>query len=323
MDFLQNGVRTLKRHSISNISDVIRNHMHRGSISSLGRGIPPYAGADFPMKNADFASVSAAVVHLFQKKKLQENELTTLQDAVRNLVSTDAGPLIYDYYKDKLMKKGMVILREKIKSETGQALLSSLGEQWDYFYREILPMLQAILHPVKTNNHTIRQVTLLEFRNTVLLKLPVKEALKEVQVIPPAIHQMLLVLTNIHESPCTENSIQLEKMVARVISPHLGVLGLYVGGSEPEIRSSFKFPKQEPSKYPVPLIQVTVTDDLADSDDDMLAFEHRTKRHHISPLVQSQRNMHKRSSGILPHPLLAAVKEHDRGQIRRYSIATS
>lgn len=34
-----------------------------------------------------YFSVSAAVVHLFQKKKLQENELATLQESVRYIVN--------------------------------------------------------------------------------------------------------------------------------------------------------------------------------------------------------------------------------------------
>lgn len=312
-------------HSISNISDVIRNHIHRDSLTGLGRfRLSPNRAADFPLKSADFESVSAAIVHLFQKKKLQENELTTLQEAVRNLVTTEAGPLIYDYYKDKLMRKGMVILREKIKHETGKSLLIKLGEQWDYFYREILPILQALLYPVKTKNLTIRQVTLLGFRNTVLLKLPVKEALQELsssESVPPAIQQMLLVLHGVHEFPCTENSIQLEKLVAKVTSPHLGIMGLYSGGSEPDIRSNYKGPIQNSPRLPIPVINIT--DDTTESDDEVTPVDTRSKRLGLSPLMYGNRLNQKRSSGLLHHPLLAAVKEQDRGHIRRYSIATS
>lgn len=55
---------------------------------------------------------------------------------------------------------------------------------------------------------------------------------------------MLLVLHGVHEFPCTSNSVELEKLVARVTSPHLGVMGLYYGGSEPDIRSNFKAPEK-------------------------------------------------------------------------------
>ncbi|XP_045197887.2 proline-rich protein 5-like isoform X2 [Mercenaria mercenaria] len=306
-------------HSISNISDAIRSHIHRDSFSGLGRHLfSPSRANDLPMKNADFASVSAAVIHLFQKKKLQENELTTLQEAVRNLMTTEAGPLMFNYYKDKLLKKGMVILREKIKHETGQTLLTKLGEQWNFFYKEILPVLQALLYPVKAKTLAIREVALLEFRNTVLLKLPVKEALQESSQsgpVSPAVQQMLLVLHGVHEYPCTDNSIELEKLVARVTSPHLGIMGLYSGGSEPEIRSNFK----STPAHPIPVIQLS--DDNADSDEEVTSTDQRLKREGLSP--QANRLKQKRSSGLLQNPMLAAVKEQDRGQMRRYSIATS
>ncbi|XP_053397835.1 proline-rich protein 5-like isoform X2 [Mercenaria mercenaria] len=305
MDFLQSGVRTLKRHSISNISDAIRNHMHRDSFSGLGRHLfSPSKANDFPLKNAEFASVSAAVVLLFQKKKFQENELSTLQEAVRNVMTTEAGSLIYDYYKDKLIKKGMVILKETIKHEIGQTLLTKLGEQWNYFYGEILPLLQALLYPVKAKTLTLRQVTLLEFRNTVLLKLPVKEALQELsqsEQVPPAVQQMLLVLHGVHEYPCTDNFIELEKLVARATPLHFGIMGLYSGGSEPELRK--------------------ISDDTTESDDELAPVDQRLKSPGLSP--QGHRLHHKRSSGLLHYPLLSAVREHERGQIRRYSIATT
>ena len=64
--------------------------------------------------------------------------------------------------------------------------------------------------------------------------------------LPPATQQMLLVLHSIHEVPCTENYIKLEKLAARVIRPYLGRLGMYNGGSEPEIRSNFKMPLRVP-----------------------------------------------------------------------------
>ncbi|XP_060593554.1 proline-rich protein 5-like isoform X2 [Ruditapes philippinarum] len=305
-------------HSISNISDAIRSHIHRDSFSGIGRHLFSPNKTDFPLKNADFASVSAAVVHLFQKKKLQENELSALQESVRNLTTTDAGPLIFDYFKDKLIRKGMVILREKIKHETGHSLLTKLGEQWNYFYKEILPVLYALLLPVETKTYTIKQVSLLEFRNTVLLKLPVKDAVAELSHTDPVhaiIQQMLLVLHGVHENPCTDNYIELEKIVARVISPHLGILGLYNGDSEPELKSNYK----PPERLPIPVI--TISDETTDSDDDMISVNDRFTRAGFSPQVN--RLLHKRSSGFLYHPHLAAVRELDKGQIRRNSIATT
>ena len=53
-------------------------------------------------KNIDLllfcSSITRAVVQLFQKKKLEENELHSIQENVRHL-NKECGPLIYDYYK--------------------------------------------------------------------------------------------------------------------------------------------------------------------------------------------------------------------------------
>ena len=67
--------------------------------------------------------------------------------------------------------------------------------------------------------------------------------LSDNEPVCPAIQQMLLVLQGVHESPCTDRYIQLERMVARVTSPYLGMLGLYNGGSQPDIRSNYKCTK--------------------------------------------------------------------------------
>lgn len=311
-------------HSISNISDIIRNHIHRDSLPGLGRYRFPFRNGESSHKNGDLESVSAVVIHLFQGKKLQENELASLQERVRNLITTDARHLLYDYYKDQLMKKGMVILREKIKHETGSTLLIQLGEQWAYFYREILPTLQAIMYPIHAKPHSIRQVTLLEFRNTVLLKLPVTEALESLRdhdIVSPSIQQMLLVLHSVHEVSCTTNYIKLEKMVARVTSPYLGLLGLYTGGTEPEIASNFKVPnRMTQSKL--------CKKDNSGSDEDMTLMDLTMKQDHFDILTQSSatrnQKIHQRgNSALINHPLLTAVQEHDRTQKRRYSIATT
>ena len=58
---------------------------------------------------------------------------------------------------------------------------------------------------------------------------------------------MLLILQGIHDRPVTENTMLLERLVAKVISPYLGMLGLYDGGTEPEVRSNYKIPSRLPS----------------------------------------------------------------------------
>lgn len=325
MDILQNGVQILKRHSISNISDAIRSHIHRDSSTGLGRNRKLFKnGGELDRKHADLESVLTDVIHLFQGKKLQEKEMTLLQERVRNLITTDVKPMLYDFYKDKLMKKGMFIIREKIKHETGSALLTKLGEQWDYFYREVLPTLQALMYPVQTEHNSIRQVALLAFRNTVLLKLPVTEALQNLgdhdTAALPAIQQMLLVLQSVHEVSCTNNYLILEKMVAMVTCPYLGILGLYTGGTEPEIASNFKVPNRQ-TKF------VLCQDDFSGSEEDIDVMDHQIKSDYCDNLAQlppcTQLYHHKRNSGFV-NQLMTAIKEHDRGvHKRRYSIATT
>jgi hypothetical protein len=51
---------------------------------------------------------------------------------------------------------------------------------------------------------------------------------------------MLLVLHGVHENPYTLNYLALEKLVARVTTPHLGVMGLYNGGSEPILKTNYR-----------------------------------------------------------------------------------
>jgi hypothetical protein len=84
---------------------------------------------------------------------------------------------------------------------------------------------------------SIRQVTLLAFRDHVLLKLvnrlePILEEMNAEGSFPPAIRQMFLVLQSVLECyPPSEKRLKLESLVARVVSPYLGHRGLYEGGS--------------------------------------------------------------------------------------------
>lgn len=315
MAFIPNGVKYLKRHSFANISEAWRGHTNREATTGrLSLAFGPGLGK-IPERNTYFESVQLAVVQLFQKKKLQENELHNLQENIRHL-NKECGPLMYDYYKDKLMKKGMVILREAVKREKGKNLLVHLGEQWDFFYQEILPTLQAVLYPVKTNNFTIKQITLLEFRNTVLLKLPIATALDSLadnDPVPPSIQQMLLVLQSVHETPSTDLSVQLEKLVARVVTPYLGLLGVYNGNPEPEIRSNFKLPPQ------IYVLEASSSSKSLSDEDLTAPIDIRTKRHKLSPLVLGQKLSPKHSS--IHNHFLSTVKEQDA--IRRHSIDTT
>ena len=76
---------------------------------------------------------------------------------------------------------------------TGAELLEKLAEVWTQFFTQILPTLEMILAPTLIS---VRSVTLLGFRDHVLLKTPVSEALDTTkrEDVDQRITQMLLVL---------------------------------------------------------------------------------------------------------------------------------
>ncbi|RUS90435.1 hypothetical protein EGW08_001776, partial [Elysia chlorotica] len=128
----------------------------------------------------------------------------------------------------------------------GLDLLTHLGETWNYFFREILPCLQAILYPLTAmlaKGETVRSLSLLAFRNIVVLKVGTRDALDSVpkKSYPASIHQMLLVLQGVQDNVfLSENQFLLEKLVARVVCPYLGQRGLYEGGPDPVIKVKLK-----------------------------------------------------------------------------------
>ena len=65
----------------------------------------------------------------------------------------------------------MIILREDIREESGNVLLKKLGDVWTQFFTSILPTLQAIFATVEYQMN-IRTITLLSFRDVVVLKTP-------------------------------------------------------------------------------------------------------------------------------------------------------
>lgn len=178
-----------------------------------------------------------------------------------NILSSQMFIIIVFSAQNQLLTKGMVILRDKIRfyegttdlmqslerhhgvSElrisqlcfctcvinVGQKLLDSLAETWDFFFCDVLSMLQAIFHPVQVHNHqksllvfvfaaqrmnfkhfcyslcpspcvqgkepSVRQLALLHFRNTIVLSVKLEDALSRPRArVPPSVTQMLLIL---------------------------------------------------------------------------------------------------------------------------------
>ncbi|XP_063053268.1 proline-rich protein 5a isoform X2 [Engraulis encrasicolus] len=178
--------------------------------------------------NAIWNSIHNSVIGVFQRKGLGDNELYMLNEGVRQLLKTELGSFFTDYLQKQLLTKGMVILRDKIRFYEGQKLLDSLAETWDFFFGDVLSMLQAIFHPVQGKEPSVRQLALLHFRNTIALNLKLEEALTRPRArVPPSIVQMLLILQGVHESQgVSEEYVRLESLLQRVVSPYLGTQGL-------------------------------------------------------------------------------------------------
>uniref|UniRef100_A0A8C5SFD6 Proline rich 5 n=1 Tax=Laticauda laticaudata TaxID=8630 RepID=A0A8C5SFD6_LATLA len=142
---------------------------------------------------------------------------------------TELGSFFTEYLQNQLLTKGMVILRDKIRFYEGQKLLDTLAETWDFFFSDVLPMLQAIFYPVQGKEPPVRQLALLHFRNIITLNIKLEDALSRSRArIPPSIVQMLLILQGVHESKgVTEDYLKLETLLQKVVSPYLGTYGLY------------------------------------------------------------------------------------------------
>ncbi|XP_037316508.2 proline-rich protein 5-like isoform X1 [Pungitius pungitius] len=179
--------------------------------------------------NATWNGIHNAVISVFQRKDLGENELYTLNEGVRQLLKTELGCFFTEYLQNQLLTKGMVILRDKIHFYEGQKLLDSLADTWDFFFCDVLSMLQAIFYPVQGKEPSVRQMALLHFRNIITLNLKLDEALCRPRArVPPSIIQMLLLLQGVHESKgVTDDYLRLEALIQKVVSPYLGTHGLH------------------------------------------------------------------------------------------------
>ncbi|XP_041745410.1 proline-rich protein 5 isoform X2 [Coregonus clupeaformis] len=220
----------------------IRRTLHRlklmsspslGELGKSEKGSPEERGEKQKRAgaNATWNSIHNAVIAVFQKKGLADNELYVLNEGVRHLLKTELGSFFTEYLQNQLLTKGMVILRDKIRFYEGQKSLDSLAETWDFFFCDVLNMLQAIFHPVQGKEPNVRQLALLHFRNTIVLSVKLEDALSRPRArIPPSVTQMLLILQGVHESRgVSEDYLRLESLVQRVVSPYLGTHGLYSG----------------------------------------------------------------------------------------------
>ncbi|GFR59883.1 proline-rich protein 5 [Elysia marginata] len=141
-----------------------------------------------------------------------------------------------------------------------------LHEVWDRISSTIIQLFQR--RPLKENElgvlqehakgESVRSLSLLAFRNIVVLKVGTRDALDNVakQSYPASIHQMLLVLQGVQDNVfLSENQFLLEKLVARVVCPYLGQRGLYEGHPDPVIKVKLK-------PIPLNIPQVVVSENI-------------------------------------------------------------
>ncbi|MGH0169791.1 UNVERIFIED_CONTAM: hypothetical protein FKN15_017798 [Acipenser sinensis] len=108
----------------------------------------------------------------------------------------------------------MVILRDKIRFYEGQKLLDSLADTWDFFFSDVLPMLQAIFYPVQGKEPSVRQLALLHFRNIITLNIKLEDAISRPRArVPPSIIQMLLILQESLQVLCCSSLLFLLTLV--------------------------------------------------------------------------------------------------------------
>nr|CAD7402833.1 unnamed protein product [Timema cristinae] len=131
--------------------------------------------------------------------QLSAGQLTALHNDVHVLLRSQAGTFIFEYYQNTLLPDASEILFEHALSSSPRHFPDTLAAIWTHFYCHTLPALEAIFVSVKNHKLSIRQASLVAFRDCVIMKLESKltpeledQYLKK--KVSPAVRQMFLVL---------------------------------------------------------------------------------------------------------------------------------
>jgi hypothetical protein len=178
--------------SASNLSDLIRRDSSV-TVPGVGKSDRRTFGlAASTPSAADWQDVVNQVTTLFQTKKMTM-KLHELTVKVKN-VKSDVGNQINELYHESILKKGMIILREEVREKSGD-YLQKLASCWTVFFCNILPTLQAVFASLpQANGLAVREISLVYFRDIVVLKTKLDEVIDGGREVPPRIVQMLLVL---------------------------------------------------------------------------------------------------------------------------------
>ncbi|XP_046850295.1 proline-rich protein 5-like [Xenia sp. Carnegie-2017] len=204
--------------SSSSLTDLIRkdNSVTVPGVSRSDRR--PFAISLSISSGAEWQDVVNQVTTLFQTKKMSI-KLHELTEKVKN-VKAELGAQINDFYQESILKKGMIILREEVREKSSD-FLNKLSDCWTVFFCNILPTLQAVFVSLpQSNGLSVREVSLVYFRDIIVLKTKLDKVIDQGIEVPPRIVQMLLVLQSVHDKNL-ENYQKLEKLVAKTVNPYL------------------------------------------------------------------------------------------------------
>jgi len=185
----------MAKSPVPTLGDLLRTTKDASLIMSRPRSPKVERKFNFPTSSKeDWQIVTAAVTALFQGKNLGKLELNSLTEKVK-IVKADIGNSeLCKRFHEEILVKGMIILRD-IKVNSGAQLLEKLASTWSLFFFSVLPLVQAIfvnLQPADGNS--VRDLSLIAFRDIVVLKTKLEEAFQ--MGLPPPTHvvQMLLIL---------------------------------------------------------------------------------------------------------------------------------
>lgn len=195
----------------------------------------------------EWKNVLSGSTTIFNGKKLSNNDFVKMFETIRTISSTEVGLtyMVSQNYEEAILARGMIILRDEVKEKPGHMFLNKLGEVWTNFNQNILPTLQLLFSSIPTHGMTVRQMTIVAFRDNVVLKLKVEEALNmNDQPIPKSIKQMFCILLQAYHDN-SDNYEKLEKLASRVIRPFLSNKGLFFTS---DIKESITHEKEKRDK---------------------------------------------------------------------------
>ncbi|XP_033102017.1 proline-rich protein 5-like isoform X1 [Anneissia japonica] len=237
----------MRRNSGSSFSDlnILFRSAKNSAVHSPGRrssALPVLQQSEFAttktqkllgLCNDEWDRVQRVVVSIFEGKKLGQGQLEEQINLIRIVLKSEIRQFISEYYRKNLLKKCMAILLTGINTSSSDAnLMEKIAAVWIPFYTEILPTLQAIFIPVRSPGLSIKQLTLLAFRDHVVLEMyeSLKEILEdnEVEIIDDFKH-MLLILQGVRE-PNSQTHLQIETLVSKIVYPYIGTSKVYSEG---------------------------------------------------------------------------------------------